>query len=165
MWRFYFSFSEFFCSFVPTINKSMILHYINVIFFCLNSTCTSSHPSVFCKKAFPRNFAKFTEKHLYLRPVTLLKKRLWHRCSPVDLAKFLRTPFLPEHLRFYTCLSPIPASFFIFLQVVRKLFKFTNNGLQTNESLANEANSPSFLLLFVYSFLAIAGESVQTVSV
>ena len=29
-----------------------------------------------------------------LRPATLLKKRLWHRCFPVNLAKFLRTPFL-----------------------------------------------------------------------
>ena len=28
-----------------------------------------------------------------LRPATLLKKRLWHRCFPVNFAKFLRTPF------------------------------------------------------------------------
>ena len=25
---------------------------------------------------------------------TLLKKRLWHRCFPVNVVKFLRTPFL-----------------------------------------------------------------------
>ena len=25
-------------------------------------------------------------------------KRLWHRCFPVNLAKFLRTPFLTEYL-------------------------------------------------------------------
>ena len=30
----------------------------------------------------------------YLRPATLLKKRLWQRCFPVNFAKFLRTPFL-----------------------------------------------------------------------
>ena len=30
---------------------------------------------------------------------TLLKKRLWHRCFPVNLAKLLRTPFFTEHLR------------------------------------------------------------------
>ena len=29
-----------------------------------------------------------------LRPATLLKKRLWHRCSPINFAKFLRAPFL-----------------------------------------------------------------------
>ena len=28
------------------------------------------------------------------RPATLLKKRLWHRCFPVNFAKFLRTRFL-----------------------------------------------------------------------
>ena len=27
-----------------------------------------------------------------LMPATLLKKRLWHRCFPVNFAKFLRTP-------------------------------------------------------------------------
>ena len=32
-----------------------------------------------------------------LQPETLLKKRLWHSCFPVNFAKFLRTPFLTEH--------------------------------------------------------------------
>ena len=33
--------------------------------------------------------------HIHLkRPATLLKKRLWHRCFPVNFVKFLRTPFL-----------------------------------------------------------------------
>ena len=34
-----------------------------------------------------------------LRPATLLKKRLWQRCFPVNFAKFLGTAFLTEHLR------------------------------------------------------------------
>ena len=29
-----------------------------------------------------------------LRPATLLKKSLWHRCFPMNFAKFLGTPFL-----------------------------------------------------------------------
>ena len=33
-----------------------------------------------------------------LRAATLLKKGLWYRCFPVNFAKFLRTPFLIEHL-------------------------------------------------------------------
>ena len=37
---------------------------------------------------------KISEKTGSLRPATLLKKRLWHRCFPVNFAKFLRTPFL-----------------------------------------------------------------------
>ena len=32
------------------------------------------------------------------RPATLLKKRLWHKCFLVNFTKFLRTPFLTEHL-------------------------------------------------------------------
>ena len=57
-----------------------------------------------CEKGVLRNFTKFTEKHLCqslffnkvaaLRPATLLKKRLWHSCFPVNFVKFLRTPFL-----------------------------------------------------------------------
>ena len=67
----------------------------------------SSLPEVFCKKGVLRNFAKFTGKHLCQSlffnfnfiNLTLLKKRLWHRCFPVNFAKFLRRPFLTEHLR------------------------------------------------------------------
>ena len=37
---------------------------------------------------------KLLLKYKYTLKYTLLKQRLWHRCFPVDLAKFLRTPFL-----------------------------------------------------------------------
>ena len=75
----------------------------------------SSCPEVFCKEGGLRNFAKFTGKHLCqslsfnkvagLRPATFLKRRLWHRCFPVNFAKSLRTPFLIEHLGDCFCLS------------------------------------------------------------
>ena len=32
-----------------------------------------------------------------LRPTTLLKKTLWHRCFLVKVAIFLRAPFFTEH--------------------------------------------------------------------
>ena len=35
---------------------------------------------------------------LGLRPTTLLKKIFWHRCFPVNFAKFLRTPSFIEQL-------------------------------------------------------------------
>ena len=70
----------------------------------------SSHQRCFVRKGVLRNFAKFTGRHLCqsfflrleglfskvagLRPATLLKKRLWHRCFRENFAKFLRTPFL-----------------------------------------------------------------------
>ena len=37
-----------------------------------------------------RNFTKFTG----LRSATLLKKRLWYRCFPVNFVKFLKNTFL-----------------------------------------------------------------------
>ena len=69
----------------------------------------SSHQRCSMQKDVRRNFTKFTEKNLYqsltfnkvagLRPATLLKKRLWHRCFPVNFAKFLGIPFFTEHVR------------------------------------------------------------------
>ena len=75
----------------------------------IRATVRGSRPEVFCKKVVLGNFAKFTGKHLCqslffnkvadLRLATLLKKRLWQGCFPVNFAKFRRTPFLREHLR------------------------------------------------------------------
>ena len=63
---------------------------------------------MFCKKGVHRNFTKFTGKHLHqsfffnivagMRLGTLLKKRLWNSCFPVNFVKFLRKPSLIEHL-------------------------------------------------------------------
>ena len=71
------------------------------------TTNRSSHQRCSVKKGVLKYFAKFTGKHLcqslffykdaslkLLRRTILLKKRLWHRCFPVNFAKFLRTHFL-----------------------------------------------------------------------
>ena len=42
-----------------------------------------------------------------LRSANLFKKRFWHRCFPVHFAKFPRTPFLRERLRWLLLLGPI----------------------------------------------------------
>ena len=85
------------------MSKKEKIHY-----FSFPNISRSSRPEVFCKKGVLRNFAKFIGKHqcqsLFLnkvaglKPATLLKKRLWHRCFPVYFTKFLRTPFFTEHL-------------------------------------------------------------------
>ena len=74
------------------------------------SLIRSSRPEMFCKKGVLRNFVKFTGKHLCqglffnkvagLRPATLFKKRPWQRFFPVNFAKFIRTPFFAEYLRY-----------------------------------------------------------------
>ena len=68
----------------------------------------NSHQRFSIKIGVLKTFAKFTGKHLChslffnkvagLGPATVLEKSLWHRCFPVSIAKFLRTPFLAEHL-------------------------------------------------------------------
>ena len=50
----------------------------------------SRRPEVLYKKDVLRNCKL---------PATLLKETLWHRCFPVNFAKFLRAPFSKEHLR------------------------------------------------------------------
>ena len=52
---------------------------------------SGGRPKVFCKKDVHR-------KTPVPESATLLKKRLWHRCFPVNFEKFLRTPFIIEHL-------------------------------------------------------------------
>ena len=97
--------------FLLTLNNPSVFHYYEPLpswkIYPSSSplpnhnTIRSSPPEVFCKKGFLTNFAKFTGKHLCqsLRPATLLKKSHWHRCFPVNFAKFLRTPFSTEHLQ------------------------------------------------------------------
>ena len=65
----------------------------------MHSALRGSHQKCFIRKGLLRNFAKFTGKHLCqshflnkvagLRPRTLLKERLWHRCFPVNFTKFI----------------------------------------------------------------------------
>ena len=72
---------------------------------------------VFCRKGALRNFEKFTGKHLCqsllfnkvagLRTVTLLKKRFWYRCFPVNFSKFLKRPSITEYLRWLLLKTPL----------------------------------------------------------
>ena len=87
--------------------NKFVLRSSHQVYFSI-SLFRSSRTEVFCKKIVLRNFAKFTGKHLCqglffnkvagLTHTTLFKKRLWRRCFPVNFAKFLRAPFIIEHL-------------------------------------------------------------------
>ena len=100
--------------------------------------CRSSRREVFCKKVVLRNLTKFTGKHLCQslfffnkvagqRPATLLKKRLLHRCFPVNFVKILRTPFYIEHLWWlllYVQLSNIELHHNTLLQIIKPGFHY-----------------------------------------
>ena len=72
-------------------------------------------PEVFCKKGVLTNFAKYRGKHLcqslFFNNVACL--RLWHRCFPVNFAKFLRTSFCIEHLRWLLLMMTVKVTSFI----------------------------------------------------
>ena len=90
-------------------------------------TCRSSLPDVFFKKVFIEISQNSSENSCarvsfliklqasVLSPITLLKKRLWHRYFPMNFVKFLRTPFLKEHLWWLLldviCLSKVCLAF------------------------------------------------------
>ena len=89
-------------NFLGVLACQTILNYIYGKTEVINNR--TSHQRCSMKKSVLRISAKFTGKHLCqslffnkvagLRPAIFLKKRLWHRCFPVNFAKFLRTPFL-----------------------------------------------------------------------
>ena len=103
---------------------SLVDHLVLVLILVLILThFRGSRPEVFFKKGVLRNFAELTGKHLCqrlffnkvvgLKPATLLKKRLWHKCFPVNFANFLKTTFLEYtsggcfyHLKFFDKLKP-----------------------------------------------------------
>ena len=58
----------------------------------------SSRPEVFCRTSVLKNFRVSFLLKLQVPPATLLKKRIWSRCFPVNFAKCLRTTFFIEHI-------------------------------------------------------------------
>ena len=86
-------------------------HNVIISFYCKRVVFTyrSCRPDVFCKQGVLRDFVKFTGKHLRqnlffnkvagLRLATLLKKRLWRSCFPVNFMKFRRKLFFINHLQ------------------------------------------------------------------
>ena len=95
---------------VPLITYPVVPYTQKKIFFSkqkqtLNCSPQKQSPRGVCIKVVLRNTGKHLCRSLFfnkvtgLRPATLLKRRLWHRCFSVNFAKFLRTLFLIEHLR------------------------------------------------------------------
>ena len=90
-------------------------------------TLRSSRPEVFCKKGVLRNFTEFTGKHLcqslFFNKVAGLKS--------ANFAKFLRTPFLTEHLRWLLLMfSKINSNF---VKTQKRSLKSATYANNTNE--------------------------------
>ena len=91
---------------VPLTSLTMHEH----VFIKLKCTFNrSSHSEVLCKKVFLK-MSQNSQKHICARVSFLIKlqtsclqlywkKRLWHRCFPVNFANFLEHSFLIKHIR------------------------------------------------------------------
>ena len=102
------------------VDEIIIFFSVHSNFIKFSIAFRSNHQRCSIRKGV-RNFTKFTVKHLCqslflnkvagLRRATLLKKRLWHRCFPVNFVKFLITSFFIEQL-WWLLLSILAPNFF-----------------------------------------------------
>ena len=100
--------------FLMLLNFTRYIFSVNTMFFIDEKHTQwmfrSNHQRCSVRKCVLGNFTTFTGKHLCqglffnkvagLRPATLFKKRPWQRFFPVNVAKFIRTPFFAEYLRY-----------------------------------------------------------------
>ena len=75
----------------------------------------------------------------YLRPATLLTKRLWHSCFSRNFAKLLRTSIPTEHLRWML----------LFLTMTKKYSMWINSNFMGNQSWNKRKHFHLFLILLL----------------
>ena len=119
----------------------------------IHAKCRSSPPEVFYKKGDLRNFTNSQENTCAraslliklqtrpqglqgLRPETLLKKRPWRRCFPVNFKKFLKKTFFTEHLQ-WVLLKVMISSKLIFntQKLTMKFLYFLSLSLATHSKI------------------------------
>ena len=92
-----------------------------------------------------------------LRTATLLKKRLWPRCFPVNFLKFLRTTFFTEHV--WTTASVCFIYFEVFKQFrsifFGKLFEIFNIWVEYQTNMFCTLILLSYVKSSVYSMILI----------
>ena len=103
--------------------KFQIMQHLHHVFKadCILQEAVAGRCSV--KKVFLEISQKSPGKHLcqslfFNKKTRLLKKRLWHRCFPVNFAKFLRIRLLTEHLRWLFCIALL-RFFYFFIYVAQ----------------------------------------------
>ena len=107
-----------------------------------------SRPEVFCTKGVLKNFAKFTGKHLSqslffnkvdLRPATLFKDRLRHRCFP-KFCEIFENTFSTEHLQWLLLK---------FISHHTKKILYVNANLIGNQPWSKWSKNKHFLLFLI----------------
>ena len=87
---------------------------------------------------------------LEMRPATLLKKRLWYRCFPVNFVKFLKAIFNIKHLwRLLLKYEQIHKYLWICSHLERSLFFVQGRFIETSVFALN--TFPLFSKTFVHS--------------
>ena len=131
--------------------------YLNKTHSIIVEFYRGSYQGCSMKKDVLRNFPKFTGKYLFqslffnkvagLRPATLLKKRLWHRCFPVNFMKFLRTPFL-QNTSGWLFLILLLKEFYVILSFnkeVKRLFKCQNKKVS---KMGHKTQNDNFIISY-----------------
>ena len=116
------------------------------LYFC--QTPNSSSQEVFCKKGVLKHFSKFFGKrpclNLFfknvagLKPATLFKKRLSHRYSPKNFAKFYKKTLLIDYIRWLLLTDAYSGLYQTFM---RKLFRKTSLQFLVFNLFSKEASS------------------------
>ena len=63
------------------------------------------------KKSDLKNFAKFPEKHLCLRPATLLEKKALAQASSCEFSEIIKNTYFEEYLRTAASVQTFPWEF------------------------------------------------------
>ena len=79
--------------------RSLFILCLKLLFRKCVTYVLKQPPEVFCRCSWKfHKIHRKTPEPESLRPATLIKKRLWPRCLPVNFVKFLRTAFIIEYL-------------------------------------------------------------------
>ena len=121
-------------------------------------------PEMFYKKSVLKNFTKFTRKY-QCQSFFFIKKKLWHRCFPVNFAKFLRTPFLlSTHgrllLSFMGIHNPFCAQAPIYFNVFQYSEVITNNDNNETRSINVIVLEIALLILKTFTEILIAASLI-----
>ena len=88
-------------------------------------------PEVYYDIRYSLKFLKIHRKTL--RPATLLKKRLWHKCFPINSWKIFKNTFLTKHVRVSASVYELYHKYFVFPTRFFFLLVILSNSILTTD--------------------------------